>query len=95
MAMALPKIESAHSVIDVVAGQQLEYRHLLQRPELKPIWEQTFANELGRLAQGIRNVKGTDTVAFIFVSEVPHDRTITYGRLVCDIRPQKAEQHRV
>jgi hypothetical protein len=73
----------------------MEYRHLLQRPDLKPIWEQAFANELGRLTQGIRNVKGTDTIAFIFASEVPRDRTVTYGRLVCDIRPQKAEQHRV
>jgi hypothetical protein len=50
MAVALPKIEYAHSVTDVVTEQQMEYRHLLQRPD---------------------------------------------GRLVCDIRPQKAEQHRV
>jgi hypothetical protein len=59
------------------------------------MWAQAFANELGRVAQGIQNVKGTDKIAFIFASEVPRDRTVTYGRLVCDIRPQKAEQHRV
>jgi hypothetical protein len=41
------------------------------KPDLKPIWERAFTNELGRLAQCI----------------------ITYGRLVCDIRPHKTEQH--
>jgi hypothetical protein len=40
-------------------------------------------------------VKGTDTIAFIFTSEVTRDITVTYGILVCDIRPQKAEQHRL
>jgi hypothetical protein len=36
-------------------------------------------------------MKGTDTIAFISASEVPRDRRVTYGRLVCDIRPQKSE----
>jgi hypothetical protein len=65
------------------------------RPDLTPIWESAFANELGRLAQGIRDVIGTNTIEFIFASEIPRDRTVTYGRLVCDIRPQKTEQHGV
>jgi hypothetical protein len=50
---ALLKIESAHAVTDEVTGKNLEYRHLLQWPDLKPIWEKAFANELGRLAQDI------------------------------------------
>ena len=28
-------------------------------------------------------------------TQVPRDRKVTYGNLVCDIRPQKAEIHRV
>jgi hypothetical protein len=32
---------------------------------------------------------------FIPPSDIPDERTITYGRLVCDIHPHKAEQHRV
>jgi hypothetical protein len=40
-------------------------------------------------------VKGTNTIAFIQAAEVPRDRTVTYGRFLCDIRQQKAEQHRV
>jgi hypothetical protein len=79
----------------VATGQQLKYRQLLQQPNLKPIWERASTNELGRLVQGVRDIKGTYTIVFIHPSEIPKERTITYGRLVCEIRPQKAEQHRV
>jgi hypothetical protein len=55
----------------------------------------SFANELGQLAQGVSNrVQGTDTIFFIPFSAVPSDRTVTYGRLVCDYRPQKSEPER-
>jgi hypothetical protein len=62
---------------------------------LKTIWEKEFVNELGRLAQGIRDIKGTNTIVLIQAAEIPKERTVTYDRLVCDIRPHKAEQHRV
>jgi hypothetical protein len=95
LATPLPRIETAHAVTDHLTSQQMEYRHLLKRPDLHPIWEMAFANESGRLAQGICDIKGTDAIQFIRVEQVPQRRQITYGRLVCDIRPQKAEQHRV
>jgi hypothetical protein len=85
IATVLPKIESAHAVTDMVTGRQLEYRHLLMRPYLKPILVRAFTDELERLAQGIRDVIGINTIEFIFTSEIPRDRTVTYGRLVCDI----------
>jgi hypothetical protein len=50
---------------------------------------------LGRSAQGVRDIKGTDTIAFIAPSDIPKERTIAYGRLICDIHLHKAEQHRV
>jgi hypothetical protein len=80
----LPIIESAYAATDAVTGQQLKYHHLFQWPDLKPIWEKAFENELGLLAQGIRDVKGTDTITFILAEEVQQYRTVTYGRLVCD-----------
>jgi hypothetical protein len=95
LATPLPIINRAYAVTDMTTGQQLEYRQLLHQPNLKPIWERVFANELGRLAQGVLDIKGTDTIVFIPPSYIPKERTITYGRLVCDIRPHKAEQHRV
>jgi hypothetical protein len=65
LATPLPRINKAYRVKDVATCQQLEYRQLLQRPDLKPIWEKVFANEVGRLAQGVRDIKGTDTIVFI------------------------------
>ena len=54
----------------------------------------SFANELGRLAQGIRDIAGTDTINFIPFSEVPKGEAVTYGRIVCMFRPQKDEPNR-
>ena len=42
----------------------------------------SFANEIGRLAQGIRDVPGTDTIDFIPHTDVPVGTTVTYGRIV-------------
>ena len=41
----------ANVVIDPTTGASLEYRHLVKLPT-KAIWENLFANEIGRLAQG-------------------------------------------
>ena len=89
--------ELANAVLDGETGELLEYRHLIKKPELQQIWSKSYANEIGRLAQGVGNrVKGTDTMEFIEKHEVPQDRykDVTYGRIVCDFRPQKSEQHR-
>ena len=53
-----------------------------------------FANLLGRLIQGIRDVPGTDTIDFIPHAEVPFGTTVTYGRIFYTYRPQKKEKHR-
>ena len=54
-----------------------------------------FANELGQLYQSIRTVKGTNTVIFIPKHEVPFKTKIfTYGKKVCEIKPDKVETHR-
>jgi hypothetical protein len=86
----------AHSVLDPVTGQSLEYRQLSQGPN-KDKWIHGFANELGRLAHGVgkRMPSGTETIHFIQRHQVPADRTVTYGRIVATIRPQKTETHRV
>ena len=81
--------------IDPTTGALLEYRHLIKRPT-KSIWENSFSNEIGRLAQGVgtRMPYGTNTIFFIPKDKVPAGRTVTYGRIVAKIRPQKAETYR-
>ena len=37
---------------------------------------------------------GTNTIFFIPKDKVPAGITVTYGRIVAEIRPQKAETHR-
>jgi len=75
--------------VDEETGKSLEYRHLMKMEKYRDVWATSFANELGRLAQGIRDVKGTNAIKFIRQSQLPEGRKVTYGRLVCDHRPQK------
>jgi hypothetical protein len=86
---------SANSVTDPITGNVQEYRHLVKGPT-KDKWIHSFANELGRLAQGVgtRMPKGTETIHFITKQQVPTNRTVTYGRICASIRPQKQETHR-
>jgi hypothetical protein len=50
---------------------------------------------LGRICQGIRDIAGTNTDFFIDLKSIPKDRKITYGKLVCNFKPNKNEKHRV
>ena len=79
------------AIIDDKTGQRLEYRDLIKRPKLRDTWFKSLVNELGRLVQGIRDTKGTDTIVFIPKSEIPQDRQkdVTCGRIVVDYRPGK------
>jgi len=83
-----------HAVFDPDSGRNLEYRQLIQHPKLKAKWLHSAANEFGRLAQGIRDIPGTNTIAFIPREAVPKHKKVTYGKFVTDIRPQKEETHR-
>jgi hypothetical protein len=85
----------AYSVIDPTSGIAQEYKQLSKDPATSKLLTRSVANELGRLAQGVGDqLKGTNTCFFIPKSAVPHGRTITYGRIVVSLRPQKAEVER-
>jgi hypothetical protein len=73
----------------------MEYMALMKDPRLQPIWKRGFGNECGRLFQGIRDIPGTDTCFFIKLKNIPKDRKITYGKIVCDYKPHKKEKERV
>ena len=47
---------------------------------------------MGQLAQGIRMVKGENTVIFITKTQVPKDKKVTYGKIVCKVKPEKEEK---
>lgn len=86
--------EFAGAVIDEETGKSLEFRHLIKMKKYHDIWMKSFANKLGRLAQGMHGIPGTDTIDFIPHSDVLSGKTVTYGRIVCTYRPQKEEKNR-
>jgi hypothetical protein len=85
----------ANAVIHPVTGKEMEYMALMKDPRLQPLWKRGFGNECGRLFQGIRDITGTDTCFFIKLTNVPKDRKMTYGKIVCDYKPHKKEKERV
>ena len=84
----------ANAVLDAETGKLMEYQHLINTPKYREIWDKSFENKIGRLAQGMPGrVKGSNTIFFIDKGGIPKDRwtDVTYGRIVCDIREQKVE----
>ena len=80
-----------NSVIHPITIVPQEYRYICKGSDHK-IWKRSFANELGQLDQGIRNIKGTDTIHFIPKSNVPFgEKIVTYGKKIFDIKPDKEE----
>jgi hypothetical protein len=73
----------------------MEYKALMKDPNLQPLWKRGFGNEAGRLFQGIRDIPGTDLCLFVELINIPKDRKTTYGKIVCDNKPQKKEKERV
>jgi hypothetical protein len=67
----------------------------MKDPRLQPLWTQGFGNECGRLFQGIRDIPGTDTCFFTALKNIPNNRNITYGKIVCDYKPHKKEKEHV
>jgi hypothetical protein len=74
----------ANAVIHPVTGKEMENSSLMKDPSLQPLWTRGFGNECGSLFQGIRDIPGTDTCFFIELKNIPNDRKITYGKIVCD-----------
>jgi hypothetical protein len=85
----------ANAVIHPVTGKAMEYAARMKDPHVQPLWTRGFVNECGRLFQGIRDITGTDTCFFIKLTNIPKDRKITYGKIVCNYKPHKKEKERV
>jgi hypothetical protein len=92
-AISFPNSHMANSVTGPITGEVQEFRHLMQGLN-RPIWMTLFANELDRLFQGIHTSMPTGTnTCFFMRKQVPTDRTVTYGRIVALIWPQKNPTH--
>ena len=84
-----------HAITDPMTKNSLEYRDLIKNEKTRTTWNTSFTNELGRLANGLKNrIKGKNTIKFIPKANVPIGKTVTYGRIVVDYRPQKSVKNR-
>ena len=75
-----------------------KYQKLIDEPLLCDVWMRAMYKELGRLAQGYKDTKGTNTIKFISLNKIcriPRDRTVTYACIVVDYREQKLDPNRV
>jgi hypothetical protein len=89
------KTHMMNSVIHAITGKEMQYKDLMKDPELGPSFEIGLSNKLGRIYQGNRDIAGTNTALFIDLKSIPKNRKITYGKLVCEFKPNKNEKHRV
>ena len=73
----------AMPVLNENSGQSLQYCQLCKHPKFAHIWNTSYANELGRLCQGIgqgskgpkhQRVEGTNTFRIIKFEDIPQDR---------------------
>jgi hypothetical protein len=85
-------IQMADSVVHPVTDKEMEYMALMKDPILKSLWKRGFGNEVGRLFQGICDIQGTNTRFFVEIKNIPKDRQITYGKIVCDYQYTKISQ---
>ena len=88
--------EHCNGVVHPITKETItQYRKLINDPILKNLWLKAMRNELHRLAQGYASItKGTDTIFYLShadICKIPHDRTVTYARIVIDHRPQKED----
>ena len=74
----------------------MEYRELMNNPKYCPLYQNFYAKEIGKLAQGMPGlVESTNTMFFIQKKAVPTDkwRDVTCGRILVDYRQDKTNPY--
>jgi hypothetical protein len=75
-----PPTATAYSVLDHATGETLEHCQLRHRPKYKATWDKSYADEIGRLCQGVgqhptmpntQRVTGTNTMKPIMFQDIP------------------------
>jgi hypothetical protein len=86
--------EMANAAIYPDTGTSLKHQELITLLRYNIGWMRSTANNIGRLAQGLKyGIKGT-TIIFIHKSDVPAERKVTYGYFVVNMKEHKEENER-
>ena len=83
------------AIIDDETGKALKYRDQIKTDKYKNTWSKSLANEIRRLAQGIREIVGTNTMFFVRKSDMPKSRwrDIMYVHMVVAYRLHNTKPH--
>ena len=54
---------------------------LIKEPK---VWKPSVSNELGRLANGVRDIVGNYAIVFVKKSTIPSNKKVTCANMVCD-----------
>lgn len=81
----------ANNIVHLITCAVEEYRHLIKGKSII-IWERSFSNEQRQLLQGIRDINCSNTIAVIPKIDIPKNKKVTYGKIVCPIILDKAVQ---
>ena len=52
-------------------------------------WRPSVSNKLGRLTNGIRNIKGNQLMKFVLKLDVTKNKKVTYANMVYNYHPNK------
>ena len=78
----------ANGVVRPITKETItKYKTLIDDPVLRDTWLEDMCRELGRLAQGYGDIKGTNTVQLMKLDEIkniPRDRVVMRARIVAD-----------
>jgi hypothetical protein len=78
--------EMANAVICPATGKSIKHQELITLLKYKIRSMRPTAKKIGRLAQDLTcGIKGTNTIIFIFRSDVPVRREVIYGSFVVDM----------
>ena len=66
----------------------MEFRHLIQDPSTKKVWNPAMSTEIDRLVY-------TKTIRFIKKRNIPRGEKAVYTTLVVDLQPNKAVHERL
>ena len=80
--------EHAYKAIHPDTGRDVEHPELLRSSD-GLLWEESCAEEAGRLAQGYKQAKDTNTINFIHHDQIPKGRRATYLRNIVAAVPKR------
>ena len=95
---------SALAVLDPAMGEFLEHCQLRWNPRYKTAWDNSYANDLGSLCQGIgvgpkpgsKGVAGTNTFLTVDYNDIlaHKKKQVCHTKVVCKVKPAKDDPDR-